>query len=90
MSVSELVISGYLLGDVCEFFIKKIMVADYLFNCRIILNGEIDNNFFFFKFQIIGAFLAYRYRNLMNPLAPQAMANRNGGSTGAEFNTHTI
>ena len=23
MSVSELVISGYLLGDVCEFFIKK-------------------------------------------------------------------
>ena len=47
MSVSELVISGYLLGDVCEFFIKKIMVADYLFNCRIILNGEIDNNFFF-------------------------------------------
>ena len=89
MSVSELVISGYLLGDVCEFFIKKIMVADYLFNCRIILNGEIDNNFFF-KFQIIGAFLAYRYRNLMNPLAPQAMANRNGGSIGAEFNPHTI
>ena len=42
MSVSELVISGYLLGDVCEFFIKKNMVADYLFNCRIILNGEID------------------------------------------------
>lgn len=40
--------------------------------------------------EIIGAFLAYRYRNLMNPLAPQAMANRNGGSTGAEFNTHTI
>ena len=24
MSVSELVISGYLLGDVCEFFIKKL------------------------------------------------------------------
>ena len=45
---------------------------------------------FFFKFQIIGAFLAYRYRNLMNPLAPQAMANRNGGSIGAEFNPHTI
>jgi len=40
--------------------------------------------------EIIGAFLAYRYRNLMNPLAPQAMANRNGGSTGAEFNPHTI
>ena len=91
MSVSELVISGYLLGDVCEFFIKKIMVADYLFNCRIILNGEIDIMIVcFFKFQIIGAFLAYRYRNLMNPLAPQAMANRNGGSIGAEFNPHTI
>ena len=56
MSVSELVISGYLLGDVCEFFIKKIMVADYLFNCRIILNGEIDNNFFL-NFRLLEPFL---------------------------------
>lgn len=37
--------------------------------------------------EIIGAYLAYRFRNLMNP---EAMANRNGGSTGADFNPHTI
>ena len=78
------------------------MVADYIVECRSLIFLDRTTtciitklsffiyklrNIFFSKFQIIGAYLAYRFRNLMNP---EAMANRNGGSTGADFNPHTI
>jgi len=77
--VKKLQTHTYLTKTINQAILKK---ANYLSNKKI-THQQKEN-------LIIGAFLAYRYRNLMNPLAPQAMANRNGGSTGAEFNPHTI